>query len=115
MDVNAEAEKALQKCGYSVVFQYPQCFSKLPVVSFYTVREQGSVSFDNKEVYRDGTVAVDIWAKNPKTCCTAYGKVREAMLSDGWEEMFSSDVPRGSKDVYHRTAQFIKSFYISQD
>ena len=48
MDVNAEAEKALQKCGYSVVFQYPQCFSKLPVVSFYTVREQGSVSFDNK-------------------------------------------------------------------
>lgn len=115
MDINEDAERSLMKTGYSIVFQYPQCFSELPVISFYTTDERGTAAYDNIGAFRDGTVAVDIWARSPRECADISAQVRDAMLSDGWSELFSADVPRGSGDIYHRTIRLVKSFYTDTD
>lgn len=111
MDINEDAEKSLLKTGYNVVFQYPQCFSKLPIISFYTLNEHGTAAYDNLEAFRDGTIEVDIWARTPKECSRAAAEVRSVMQSDGWNELFSMDVPREKDSVYHRTMRLTKSFY----
>ena len=115
MDINKDAEKSLLKTGYTVVFQYPQSFSQLPTISFYTANEHGSVSYDNVEAFRDASVAVDIWAKTPKECGRIYEEVRSIMALDGWCENFSADVPKGEDRVYHRTMRLIKSFYTDEE
>ena len=111
-DINADAERLLLKSGCNVVYQYPQCFSELPVISFYTVNERGTVSYDNTPAFRDGIVAVDIWAETPSECALISEKAADSMLSEGWSEVFSADVPRGGGKAYHRTMNFVKSFYI---
>ena len=111
MDINEEAEKSLKKTGYNVVFHYPQSFSELPVISFYTLKEQGEVSYDNREYFREGTISADLWAKSPKETAELYTDVRKALTEDGWTEIFAADIPRGGKNVYHRSARFTKSFY----
>ncbi|MEE1224000.1 MAG: hypothetical protein UH081_01950 [Clostridia bacterium] len=108
--VNTAARKALSKVGCSVAFQYPKHFLNLPVISFYTVREQGSLSCDNEEAFRDGTIAVDVWAKTPAECANIAVRASAALIDDGWMRIFEMDVPCGSGDVYHRTLRFIKSF-----
>ncbi len=111
MDINEEAEKSLKKTGYNVVFYYPQSFSTLPVISFYTLKECGTFACDNREYFRDGTISADIWAKTPKQAVQIYADVRRCLCKDGWTEIFSADIPRGEKNVYHRSARFTKSFY----
>ncbi len=111
MDINAEAEKSLLKTGCSVVFQYPRSFTRLPVISFYTLKEYGAVAYDNHEAVREGTIVADIWARTPKKCAEISEKVRTVMNNDGWTELFAADIPRGSADIYHRSMRLVKSFY----
>lgn len=112
MDINEEAEKSLKKTGVNVVFQYPQSFSVLPIISFYTLDERGTAAYDNREYFRDGTINADIWAKSPSETGLIYRKVCEVLKNDGWSEVLAADVPRGGKNIYHRAVQFVKSFYI---
>lgn len=112
MDINEEAEKALKRTGYNVVFNYPQSFSELPVISFYTLKERGETAYDNREYFREGTMAADIWAKSPKETAEIYKTVKGAMTEDNWTEILAADIPRGSKGVYHRSVRFVKNFYI---
>lgn len=112
MDINEEAEKSLSKTGYDIVFHYPQSFLKLPVISFYTLKEQGGAAYDNREYFREGTIAVDIWAKVPSETGRIYESVRKILLQDGWAEIFAADIPGEDTGIYHRSVRFTKSFYI---
>lgn len=112
MDINEEAEKSLKKSGHDIVFHYPQSFSHLPVISFYTLKEQGAEAYDNREYFREGTISADIWAKSPSETGRIYENVRKTMLRDGWAEIFAADVPGEGTGVYHRSVRFTKSFYI---
>lgn len=112
MNIISQVREVLSDTGYNVVFQYPKSFQALPVISFYTIKEYGTESYDNEEAFRNAEVAMDIWAKTPTECEEISQCASQAMADDGWSEIFRMDVPRGSNDIYHKNIRFIKSFYM---
>lgn len=112
LDINIMAEKVLSALDCSVVFQYPEEFTSLPAVSYYTVTEKGGFYADNIECIQEGYIQTDIWAKNPSECGELSVRVNELMTNDGWHREFSMDIPRKDETVYHRTMRFKKYFQL---
>jgi hypothetical protein len=110
IDINAQAEKTLKETGCTVVYQYPERFEKLPVISYYNLTETGAFYADNSECIQSGYVQVDIWSDVPKQCGDLSIKVNDVMLSDGWTREMSKDIPKGNEKIYHRTMRFQKYF-----
>lgn len=110
IDINIEAEKTLSKTGYKIVYQYPEVFTRLPVISYYNVAEKGAFYADNAECVQDGYVQVDIWSSKPKECADISMKVNSAMEQDGWTREISMDIPKQKEKIYHRTMRFQKYF-----
>lgn len=110
LDINKEARKSLSKLDCRVVYQYPETFSKLPVVSYYTLTECGGFYADNDESIQDGYVQIDIWSDIPAECGELSIRVNELMTNDGWTRSMSMDVPKNNEKVYHRTMRFHKYF-----
>lgn len=110
IDVNLEAEKILAMLDVKVVYQYPERFTSLPVISYYNVAECGAFYCDNTECIQEGYVQVDIWSDTPKKCGELSVKVNEIMTKDGWVREMSMDVPRKNEKIYHRTMRFKKCF-----
>lgn len=109
LDVNAEAEKALNKLSYKVAYYYPEEFNNLPVMSFYNISETPDFSCDNIEAMQRGTVVIDIWAEAPQQCGDIGIKVNEIMTADGWGREFSRDL-EPVNGIYHRTTRYTKIF-----
>ncbi|MCI8404792.1 MAG: hypothetical protein HFE49_07820 [Clostridia bacterium] len=110
IDVNAEAQKALSGLGCKVVYQYPETFNAMPVISYYNLAEKGAFYADNSECIQDGYIQVDIWSKIPKECADISIMVNSAMERDGWTRELSMDMPKKNEKVYHRTMRFQKYF-----
>lgn len=110
IDINTEAEKTLSAVGYKLVYQYPEAFCKLPVISYYNLAEKGAFYADNSECIQNGYVQVDIWSNVPKECADISIKVNSAMEKDGWTRELSMDVPKKNDKIYHRTMRFQKYF-----
>lgn len=109
VDFNAEAEKILSGLQCEVVFRHPKRFSKLPVVSYYTLTEKPAMRADNKELIQEGYLQVDIWADKPKTVGDIAVKVNELMEDAAWLRQFSADVKPENDTVYHRSMRFAKA------
>ena len=109
-DINAQAQKALEGLDCNVVFQYPDSFTRLPAVSYYTLTESGAFYCDNEECIQQGYVQVDVWARAPHQCGELSVKVNEVMERDGWTREMSMDVPKKDEKIYHRTMRFKKYF-----
>lgn len=110
LDINNEAKKSLEKTGYNLVYQYPEHFSRLPVISYYNLSEKGAFYADNNESIQEGYVQIDIWSRSPKECYDISIEVNNVLTSDGWTREMSMDVPRGNDKLYHRTMRFQKYF-----
>ena len=111
IDFNAEAEKILSQLDCEVVFQYPQKFSNLPVVSFYTLTENVAMKADNKELIQEGYLQIDIWCDKPCDCGKLAVEINDLMENSGWARQFSMDLKREQGDrIYHRTMRFAKAF-----
>ena len=115
IDVNAEAEKTLEALDCTVVYQYPEDFTDLPAVSFYTLTERPDFSSDNEEDIQSGSVEIDIWAKNPLDCGEISVKVNELMTADDWNREMSRDLPPDGSGVFHKTMRFSKDFYLCEE
>lgn len=109
-DINTEAQKALKKLDCAVVYQYPDSFSRLPAVSYYTLTEKGAFYCDNEESVQEGHIQVDVWARVPKECGELSVKINDILECDGWTREMSMDVPKKDEKVYHRTMRFKKYF-----
>lgn len=112
IDINAQAQKALETTGYNTVFRYPQSMRDIPVISFYTVSESGEMSADNRELLRQGTIGIGIFADAPTKCAEMAYAVERAMLNDGWSMIYSMDVAAETDGVFERDMRFTKSFYV---
>lgn len=112
IDINLEAQKALLKTGYRIVFQYPQCMAQFPVVSFNTVSESGDMSADNLTISQRGTVEIDIFASTPKECGEMALVIDSVMAEEGWIRVVSGDTNAETDGVFCKTMRFTKSFYI---
>ena len=111
IDFNAEAEKILSRLDCEVVFQYPQKFSKLPVVSYYTLTENVAMRADNEELIQEGYLQIDIWCDKPCDCGRLAVEINTLMENGGWTRQFSMDQKREQGDrIYHRTMRFAKIF-----
>lgn len=110
LDINIEAEKSLSKLNCAVVYQYPEKFSALPVISYYNLTESGGFYADNSECVQDGYIQVDIWSDAPAECGRLSIEVNEVMERDGWTREMSMDVPKRDEKIYHRTMRFQKYF-----
>ena len=111
IDFNAEAEKILSGLDCEVVFQYPHKFTKLPVVSYYTLTENVAMKADNKELIQEGYLQIDIWSGKPCDCGRLAVEINDLMENGGWARQFSMDLKREDNDrVYHRTMRFAKAF-----
>ena len=110
-DFNIETEKNLSELPCTVVFQYPESFTDVPCVSFYTLTENVAMRADNKELIQEGNVQIDIWAQKPSQCGELAITVNQLMENSGWLRQFSMDVKReSSENIYHRTMRFAKTF-----
>lgn len=112
IDVNVEAEKSLSKLGCSVVYQYPESFSAMPVVSYYNLTECGAFYTDNSECIQNGYIQIDVWADTPHECGNLSIRINDVMNTDGWTREMSMDVPKNNDKIYHRTMRFQKYFNI---
>ncbi len=110
LDINIEAEKTLKKLDCAVVYQHPEKFMELPVVSYYNLTECGGFYADNSECIQNGYVQVDIWSDIPSQCGSLSVRVNELMTGDGWTREMSMDVPKKNDRIYHRTMRFQKYF-----
>lgn len=111
LDVNEELEKSLKNLSCKLVYQHPEGFNTLPVVSYYNLTESVSFSYDNEEQMQDGVVQLDIWADIPKKCGEIALEINELLTKDGWCRQFSMDIPKQSGErAYHRTMRYIKTF-----
>lgn len=110
LDINIEAEKSLSKLTCTVVYQYPESFKELPVISYYNLAEKGGFYADNSECIQSGYVQVDIWSDIPSRCGELSAEVNEIMEGDGWTREMSADVPKKDDKIYHRTMRFQKYF-----
>ncbi len=111
LDVNEELEKSLKALSCPLVFQHPDGFNKLPVVSYYNLTESVSFAYDNEEQIQDGVVQLDIWAAVPKKCGEIAAEINSLLTEDGWIRQFSMDIPKQSGErAYHRTMRYVKSF-----
>lgn len=111
-DINIEAQKALSELDCTVVYQYPDSFSRLPAVSYYNVSETGAFYGDNEESVQDGHVQIDIWSDIPSQAGSLSIKVNEIMVRHGWTREMSMDVPKKDEKIYHRTMRFQKYFTV---
>lgn len=112
VDINVEAEKSLSSLDCNVVYQYPETFTVLPVISYYNLTECGAFYTDNCECIQSGYIQVDIWSCVPSECGTLSIRVNDAMERDGWTREMSMDVPKKDDKVYHRTMRFHKYFNV---
>ena len=112
IDVNLEAEKVLSTLECETVYQYPQKFTRLPVISYYNISEKGAFYADNTECIQSGRVQIDIWSDVPADCGAISIEVNDAMTSDGWTREMSMDVPKQDEKIYHRTMRFQKYFTV---
>lgn len=112
VDINTEAEKSLSGIGCKVVYQYPEVFNSLPVISYYNVSESGAFYADNEECIQDGHIQIDIWSDVPAECGALSAAVNDAMTEDGWTREMSMDVAKKNDKIYHRTMRFQKFFSV---
>lgn len=112
IDINKMAEMSLSRLECNVVYQYPEEFATLPVVSYYNVAEKGGFYADNSECIQDGYVQIDVWSKKPAECGELSIKINEIMTEDGWTRELSMDIPRKDENIYHRTMRFQKYFQL---
>ncbi|MCC8169724.1 MAG: hypothetical protein LIO59_05090 [Oscillospiraceae bacterium] len=111
IDVNPELEKSLSDLDCTLVYQHPEGFNKLPVVSYYNLTESVSMSYDNEEQLQDGVVQLDIWAEVPDECGRIALEINGLLTADGWCRQFSMDIPKQSGErAYHRTMRYVKCF-----
>ncbi len=110
IDINTEAQRTLSELNCKVVYQYPEAFNRLPVISYYNLKEKGAFYADNSECIQNGYVQVDIWSAVPKECADISVRVNSVMEKDGWTREMSMDVPKRNEKVYHRTMRFQKYF-----
>lgn len=110
-DINSEAARTLSALPYRVVYNYPESFNRLPIVSFYNLSETDSFCADNAPVFQRGYIECDVWTKKAAEGGRISLDVIAAMEADGWAREFSRDItPDGG--VYHRTIRFVKDFYL---
>lgn len=109
-DINAQALEALRALDCTVVYSYPDGFSRLPAVSYYTVTEKGALWCDNEERIQEGHVQVDVWARIPSECASVSARVNEVMTASGWTREMSMDIPRDKEKIYHTTMRYKKYF-----
>ena len=111
IDFNAEAEEILSELDCEVVFQYPQKFANLPVVSYYTLTENVAMRADNRELIQEGYLQIDVWCDKPCDCGRLAVEINGLMENRGWTRQFSMDQKREGNDrIYHRTMRFAKAF-----
>ncbi len=115
IDVNLEAEKSLSAVECEKVYQYPQKFNKLPVISYYTISEKGAFYTDNSEHVQEGHIQIDVWSDAGAECGRLSVKVNDALTSDGWVREMSMDVPKREEKIYHRTMRFQKYFTLNDE
>ena len=112
LDINIEAQKALEKTGYNIAFHYPQSMDTIPVVSFYTVSEAGDMSADNCEMFRTGVVAVDVFCDVPSQSGVMAQQINQVMNEDGWSRISTMDIPEETDGLFHKSMKFTKSFFM---
>lgn len=110
IDVNIEAEKSLSALDVKAVYQYPESFASLPVISYYSINESGAFYCDNEEAIQEGHIQLDIWSDIPSQCGETAIKVNDIMVQDGWIRELSMDVPKNNDKIYHKTMRFKKHF-----
>lgn len=116
VDVNEQVKNLLEQLdGITVKYQYPDSFNKLPVVTYYTLSQRGSASYDNIVAARNNTIVIDIWADYPKQTVALSVKINKLMLSDGWYHEMEMDVPNPDNSVKHRTMRFTKIFDLEEE
>lgn len=113
VDINAEAQSALEGVNCDTVYYYPDDFTVLPVISYYNISETPAFSSDNDEIIQTGTVVIDIWGKVPSEIGTIAIEVNEVMTADGWGREYSRDMPLDDSRVYHKTMRYSKDFIVS--
>jgi len=111
LDINIEAQNALEKTGYPVVFHYPQRMDSLPVISFCTVSETGEMSADNRDMFTSGVVRLDVFSSVPAECGEMDRAICKAMTDDGWSRLSAVDVPERADGLFHRSMEYTKSFF----
>ncbi|MGN0149011.1 MAG: hypothetical protein ACI4C7_02010 [Clostridia bacterium] len=110
-DINLELKKSLEDLSCKLVYQHPDGFNELPVVSFYNLTESVSLAYDNEEQLQDGVMQLDIWAKLPAECGSIAIEINRLLTKDGWCRQFSMDIPKQNGErAYHRTMRYIKTF-----
>lgn len=112
IDINIEAQRALDTTGYKVVFHYPQSTETLPVVSFYMISESGDMSADNSEMFQTGVIGIDIFTDTPMQGGEMALNINAAMSAHGWCRIMSMDVPEETDGVFHKAMRYTKSFFI---
>ncbi len=112
VDVNIEAEKSLKSVKCEKVYQYPKRFTKLPVISYYSISDKGAFYADNIECVQNGRIQIDIWSNVPSECGTLAIQVNDALESDAWTREMSMDVPADGEKIYHKTMRFQKYFTV---
>ena len=113
LDINQELKKSLKNLEVKTVFQYPDSFVELPIVSYYTVSDKIKMFVDNGAFIEEGYINLDIWTKTPKEGFDIAQAVNSALDKDGWIMQFMMDVKKESdENIYHRTMRFKKQFVI---
>ncbi|MCD8391212.1 MAG: hypothetical protein LUD03_05190 [Firmicutes bacterium] len=110
VDVNVEVGEILSAAECAVEYQYPTDFTKIPVITYYTLTEGMGMTADNDEIIQDASVQADIWCASAKECGALAVEVNSLMSAGGWNRQFSMDQKRADgENVYHKTMRFNKS------
>lgn len=111
-DIGLELRDILKQIdGVSVCFAYPDNFNKLPAITYYTLTDKGSMSYDNTVVTNDTTVQIDIYADYPQTCFELSERVYK-LLTDNeyYHENDNGRTPIPTrKSIKHRDNEFNES------
>ncbi len=113
LDINYELQKSLRRLDTKSVYQYPESFAELPVISYYTLTDKIKMFVDNGAFIEEGYVNLDIWTKTPKEGFDIADNIDAVLSEDGWIRQFMMDMKKESDErIYHRTMRFKKQFII---
>lgn len=92
----------------TVLYNYPNDFNALPVVTYLETNCRMVRWFDNAPYAYESTIQVDVWANVSTTALVKL--IDTAFAADYYTLDFSSDVPEPDVKIFHRVLRYRRAF-----
>jgi len=94
-----------------IIFEYPQTFESLPLITYTEVDQHDGDTADNQPYAWRVIMQVDVWVDRASgTTTTLSGLVADRMQALGFSLSYSSDVPDPDERILHKVLRFAGAF-----